>query len=139
MPRAREEYERIKIQDRTLRGKRGKLQKGLPIQDAHIYGYTFVDGQYVINDTQAEVVRLIFDLYANTTHSIPTITKLLNERGYVSQKGKQWLQDGVHRILRREHYTGSYYSNKTITKKTGQGTILRKQRDKSEWIKNTKN
>lgn len=129
------EYERIKIQDRTLRGKRGKLQKGLPIQDAHIFGYTFVDGQYVINDTQAEVVRLIFDLYANTTHSIPTITKLLNERGYVSQKGKQWLQDGVHRILRREHYTGSYYSNKTITKKTGQGTILRKQRDKSEWIK----
>ena len=129
------EYERIKIQDRTLRGKRGKLQKGLPIQDAHIFGYSFVDGQYVINDTQAETVRLIFDLYANTTHSIPTITKLLNERGYVSQKGKQWLQDGVHRILRREHYTGSYYSNKTITKKTGQGTILRKQRDKSEWIK----
>ena len=129
------EYERIKIANRTARGKRGKLQKGLPVQDAHIYGYNFVDGRYVINDTQAEIVRLIFDLYARSTASIPTITKCLNERGITTLRGKQWTQDGVHRILHREHYTGEYYANTTITKKTGPNKSISKPRDKSEWIR----
>ena len=129
------EYERIKIANRTARGKRGKLQKGMPVQDAHIYGYSFVDGRYVINDTQAEIVRLIFDLYARSTASIPTITKYLNAHGITTLRGKKWTQDGVHRILRREHYTGEYYANTQIVKKTGPNTRIIKPRDKSEWIK----
>lgn len=129
------EYERIRIQDRMSRGKRGKLQKGLPVQNAHIFGYDFVDGNYVINDTQAEIVRLIFDLYASTTHTIPSIERLLNERGYVTSRGKPWRQDAVHTILRREHYSGTYYANRTITKKTGPGTQITKPRDKKEWVK----
>ena len=129
------EYERIKIANRTARGKRGKLQKGLPIQDAHIYGYSFVDGRYVINDTQAEIVRLVFDLYAHSVHSIPTITKHLNAHGMTTLRGKQWTQDGVHRMLRREHYTGEYYANTRMVKKTGPNTRIIKPRDKSEWIK----
>lgn len=129
------EYERIRIADRMNRGKRGKLQKGLPVQNAHIYGYSFVDGRYVINDTQADVVRLIFDLYANTTHSIPTITKLLNERGITTLRGKKWTQDGIHTILHREHYTGEYYANTQIVKKTGPNSRTIKPRNKSEWIR----
>lgn len=129
------EYERIKIANRTARGKRGKLQKGLPIQDAHIYGYSFVNGQYVINDNQADIVRLIFDLYAHSTASIPTITKYLNDHGITTLRGKKWIQDGVHRILHREHYTGEYYANTTIAKKTGPNTRILKPRDKSEWIR----
>lgn len=129
------EYERIKIANRTARGKRGKLQKGLPVQDAHIYGYSFDNGQYVINDTQAEIVRLIFDLYARSTASIPTITKYLNAHGITTLRGKKWTQDGVHRILRREHYAGEYYANTQIVKKTGPNTRIIKPRDKSEWIR----
>lgn len=129
------EYERIKITDRMNRGKRGKLQKGLPVQNAHIYGYNFIDGQYVINDAQAETVRLIFDLYAHSTHSIPTITRLLNERGITTLTGRKWTQDGVHTILRREHYSGTYCANTKIAKKTGPGKTTIKPRDKKEWIK----
>ena len=56
-------YERIRIQDRFNRGRRGKLKSGKPIKEYKILGYDFIDGQYVINEAEAEIVRLIYNLY----------------------------------------------------------------------------
>ena len=128
------EYERIRIADRTARGKRGKLQKGLPVQNHHVFGYGF-DGNYIINERQAEIVRFIFDKYANTSATIPSITRLLNDKGYTTSRGKKWTQGSVNVILRREHYSGEYYSNTVICKKTGPKSRVLKPRPKSEWIK----
>ena len=43
-------YERIKLQDRFNRGRRGKLKSGKPLKEYKIYGYDFIDGKYVINE-----------------------------------------------------------------------------------------
>ena len=58
-------FERLKIRDRFQRGMRGKLRKGLPISDHHVFGYDWKDGNYVINPVQADIVRQCYAMYIN--------------------------------------------------------------------------
>ena len=59
------EYEREKIKERTMRGKRGKLKSGKVITDSHIYGYDFDSEtcQYTVNPIEADIINKIFDWY----------------------------------------------------------------------------
>lgn len=128
-------YERIRIQDRFARGRRGKLRRGLPLMDSHVYGYDFVDGKYVINDAEAGVIRLIYDYYINSVGGQKNIVKMLHEKNIPSPLGTPlWRVSTVCNILRREQYTGDYYALKVYRKKTSAHKTTDIQRDRSEWI-----
>ncbi len=128
-------YERIKLQDRFNRGRRGKLKSGKPLKGYKIYGYDFINGNYVINEKEAELVNLIFDIYLNGNGGISTIPDKLYNMGIVSLSGKKFHDSTIHKILKNEHYTGTYYSYKTYNKKTGADSRVITKRDSSEWIK----
>lgn len=128
-------YERIRIQDRFARGRRGKLRRGLPLMDSHIYGYDFVDGKYVINEYEASVVRMIFDYYINHVGGQLKVIKMLQAKGIPSPQGAAvWRSSLVCNILRREQYTGEYYALKVYRKKTAANKVTDIPRDRSEWI-----
>ena len=128
-------YERIKIKDRFMRGKRGKLRKGLPISDHNVYGYGFKDGNYIINEAQAEIVRLIYRLYTDSLYSQRDIVNYLYEHGIPSPKGKpKWQACVVSTVLRKQQYTGEYFAMQVYHKKVSPKKIERTKRDKSEWI-----
>lgn len=128
-------YEKMRIQDRFARGRRGKLRRGLPIMDSHVYGYDFVDGQYVINEKEADVVRMIFDYYINHVGGQKNIIKLLQDKGIPSPQGSTtWRASVICNLLRREQYTGNYYAQKVYRKKTGINKTTDIKRDPSEWI-----
>lgn len=127
-------YERIRIQDRFNRGRRGKLKSGKPLKEYKIYGYDFVDGQYVINAKEAETVRLIYELYLNTAGGHAKIADILYEKGILSLSGKKFNAGTIYGILTHPHYTGTYYSYRTYHKKTGTNKSVILKRDSSEWI-----
>ena len=127
-------YERIKIQDRFQRGKRGKLRKGLPISDHNVLGYDWQDANYVVNPAQAEIVRSIFDRYINHLGGIQSLADWLNDKGIPSPRGKIWSSIAVNRILHRRMYTGEYYSYTHYTKKITATHSEKIKRDSSEWI-----
>ena len=128
-------YERIKIKDRFMRGKRGKLRKGLPISDHNVFGYGFKDGNYIINEPQADIVRLIFRLYTEEMMSQRDIVKYLYEHGIPSPKGNPIWQDCViSQLLRKLQYTGEYFAMTVYNKKVGANKFERTKRDPSEWI-----
>ena len=128
-------YERIKIQDRFQRGKRGKLRRGLPISNHNIYGYDFKDGNYIINEKQAEIVRSIFDRYINSLGGYRPILDWLESQGIPSPKGKtRWSDYGLNQLLSRQMYTGEYYAYTTYHKKVSAKHFEYFKRDKSEWI-----
>ncbi len=89
------------------------------------YGYdkTFVmDGKkkcptLKINPEQAEVVRMIFDMYVNEDLGRVTIAKRLNEMGIKPMKAELWTQDTIKGMLDNVHYIGKIKQNwkKTIT------------------------
>ena len=128
-------YERIKIQDRFQRGKRGKLRKGLPISNHNVFGYDWQDGNYVINPVQADIVRQCYEMYINSLGGYRDIIDWLESQGIPSPKGaKRWSDYGMMRLLKRQMYTGEYYAYTVYTKKVSAKKFDRKPRDESEWI-----
>ena len=65
------EYERAKILDRTRRGRKYAVKNGQMFGSMAPYGYRFVpkaDGKpahWEVEPREAEIVRLVFDLYVN--------------------------------------------------------------------------
>ncbi len=58
--------ERQKIRERTKRGRDTKARSGRVIgQGTSPYGYQYSNGELVIHEPQAEIVRMIFDWYVN--------------------------------------------------------------------------
>lgn len=109
------EYERAKIRERTMRGKRAKLRAGKAIEDSHIYGYDFdhETSQYVINPAEAEVIKKIYHLYVEErVGGCEVVAKMLDEEGIPTATGNgHWNLSVVRDIIHRPHYTGHYYAN----------------------------
>lgn len=70
-----------------------------------------------IREDEAEVVRMIFDMYVNEDLGRPTIARRLNEMGFKTAKGGKWTQLAIADILENVHYTGKVRWNfrKTVT------------------------
>jgi site-specific DNA recombinase len=127
------EYEKAKILERTRRGKIHKAKSGLLVGSIPPYGYKYVKdakgiGYYKVINEEAEVVRLIFDLFINKRLSIRTIAKELTERDLQPRKGKRWGTSTIHKILRNETYTGITYYNKNISIETDERKTSKKYR-----------
>jgi len=88
------EYERAQIAERSRRGKRHRAQQGtVSALSGAPYGYRYVKktdtsaAYYEVIQTEAEVVRLVYDAYAQQGLSINAITRLLNERQVPTRTG----------------------------------------------------
>jgi site-specific DNA recombinase len=131
-------YEREKIRERTMRGKRSKLKIGKVINDSHVYGYDYdaKSCQYIINPYEAETILKIYHWYLiDRIGGGEAIAEHLSAKHIPSPAGKQqWSPSTVRAILTREMYTGKYYSQKYYHKKIGPKKEIRIPRDKSEWI-----
>ena len=132
------EYEREKIRERTMRGKRGKLRSGKPITDSHVFGYDFdkATSVYIVNPAEAEVIRLIFRLYTvECIGGVDIIADELTRRGIPSPGGKpHWHSGSVRRVLMQPMYIGRYYSNKFYSQKVGAHKKKVSVRPENEWI-----
>ncbi|WP_425060953.1 hypothetical protein SCACP_17180 [Sporomusa carbonis] len=131
------EYEKEKIKERTMRGKRGKAAKGLVINNAKPFGYTFDPDKstYVINEAEAEIVRMIFDFIVKEKMGTARICKELNARGIPSPRAKKtWIVSSIHRILTNTIYKGIIFSMKYRYEKIGLNKKRRTLRPESEWI-----
>ncbi len=87
-----------------------------------ILGYRIKNGQYVIHEKEAEIVRNIFDLYLSGL-GFEAITRKLNEDDMMTRYNKKWSKLGVSGILGNQTYTGNLllqqtFSENHITKRT---------------------
>ena len=135
----RDEYDRDAFERELKRGNefleytkkimdRGRLlsaSQGNYLGSIPPYGYdktVVMDGRrkcptLAINEEQANVVRLIFDLYVNHDMSMYSIAKHLDEMGVKPPKGKYWSKEGIKDMLINVHYIGKVKWNwrKTVT------------------------
>ena len=81
------------------------------------YGYTHnKDGRLVINEKEAQIVRLIYEM-AGEGKSLSRISSRLKEMGIPSPRGKEtWSRETLRKILKNEKYTGSVILQKTYVK-----------------------
>ena len=80
------------------------------------YGYTVdADGELVVQETEAAVVRWIFDRYL-AGDSFGKIAAGLEKQGILSPTGKaKWNREAISKLLSNEKYTGSVLLQKTVS------------------------
>lgn len=106
------EQERINIAKRTGGGRKTKSKAGGYSGGKPPYGYKSVGGQLVIVDSEAEMVRRIFDL-RNDGLTFADIADVLNDENYRTRIGKRFYPSQVKGIIDNENtYRGMYkYGN----------------------------
>lgn len=69
-----------------------------------------------INEEQANVVRLIFDMYVNKDMRMPSIAKHIESMGVTPPKGEYWSTASIKNMLVNIHYIGKvkWNSRKTV-------------------------
>lgn len=69
----------------------------------------------IINEFEAEAVRLIFKMYIDG-EGYTAIIDELNRRGFKTKRGVDFGKNSLYEILRNEKYTGVYVYNKAASK-----------------------
>jgi resolvase, n-terminal:recombinase, putative len=96
---------------------------------APAYGFDLINGKLVINETEAAVIRRIFDLYLQGV-GMQTIANILNNEGVRRQYGREkWHHTTVNYVLNNERYKGDALLQKQITTQT---LPFKKQRNHGE-------
>jgi len=115
------EYERAQILERTRRGRIYKAKQGqISALGGAPYGYRYVKKNdevlacYEIIESEAEVVRMIFEWYTVAGLKISAIRDRLNERGYLTPKNKtHWRRSTIWKVLNNPAYKGKACFGKT--------------------------
>ena len=107
------------------RGRLLSVSQGNYVASEPPYGYDKVwvmEGRrkcptLAINEEEANVVRMIFDMYVNQDMGRPSICYRLDELGIKPPRGERWSQEGLKDMLENVHYLGLIKWNwrKTVT------------------------
>jgi site-specific DNA recombinase len=104
------EFERENIAERVRVGFERKAREGYTNASRCVsYGYDRAKGQKIqtINEYEAEIVRMIFDMYVNQGMSLAGIAKSLNLREIPTKSNSFWNAATVRVILRNCNYVGN--------------------------------
>ena len=102
------EMERDNINKRTSGGRRVKASKGGYSGGQAPMGYKVQNGQLVVNEDEAMVVRKIFE-WRDGGATLMSIVEELNDEGYHTRKGNKFVISTVQSIVNnRKTYEGWY-------------------------------
>ncbi|PIR97533.1 MAG: hypothetical protein COT91_00975, partial [Candidatus Doudnabacteria bacterium CG10_big_fil_rev_8_21_14_0_10_41_10] len=155
------EFERAKIMERTQRGMKRRIESGKFNGGRPMFGYryNYPIGKHELDETEAKVVKMIYDWYTEDKLNIRQIqaklfelkipTKydaLKNTEKNKKMKGLKkypvgwWSEVTIRNVLANEAYTGRWYCGKNRTIKldvanprTGKPKVRQVRRDKEEW------
>ena len=94
-----------------------KMKRGELISFNGCYGYDYhtEDKSITVNEEEAEIVRMIYDMYLEG-YGTTTIAKRLMELGIKNKKGEvSWHTHGVMGMIKNEKYKGDILLGKTFT------------------------
>jgi len=121
-----------KISERVKFGFKRAIENGVVLGNNRIWGYEKQDGKLAIKEEEAEIVRIIFDLYANEQMGIRTIAGYLTDHGYKNTRGNPFSFSTIRGILSNPKYKGYYCGGKSS--KYDYKINHRKYFSQEEWV-----
>ena len=110
---AQEESRKTSV--RVKWGQLRQMERGV-VFGCSMLGYDVKDGKMYINESGAEIVRLIYHKFVREHKGTCTIARELREEGYKTLKGNStWSNTTILKILRNEKYCGDLLQKKTFT------------------------
>lgn len=121
-----------KLSERVRWGHKRAIESGNVMGNSRIFGYDKRDCKLVINEEEAKMVRLIFELYSTGDYSSRKLEKILWEKGYRSRNGTRIHHNTINSIIQNPKYKGYYCGNKVkiIDYRTREQRFLPEE----EWI-----
>jgi len=124
------ELERNTFMERSKMGKLRRAREGYysgssPAKFGYVYNKE--TKKIEIDEKEAEIVKLAFELYSQPDSSLIKVTRKMREFGYRTKEKHLMREDVVHDILRDSIYIGKWYANRHDSK-TG------KLKPVEEWI-----
>lgn len=144
------EYERALLGERFRRGKLQKARAGQFLGVRPPYGYRYLPcsqeggGRLVVDEAEAELVRLLYGWLVEERMTVRQIIKRLNLGPWFPRCGRRsWSSSTVHHILADPVYAGTAYANRyeyvpaqkpRSRKPNYHGKGHRRLRPKDQWI-----
>lgn len=129
------------VKEILLRGRIAAVKRGCYLGNYSPYGYKKVkigkDHTLEIIEDEAELVRLIFDLYTKEGLTPGRIAQRINKMGIKAPRGEKWHKDTIRGMLRNEHYAGWVVFNKireTVVIEHGERVVKRLAQPEDEII-----
>lgn len=121
-----------RLSERVSFGMKRSIDNGVVLGCSNIYGYVKDKGKLVIDENEAEMIKTIFDRYANTTDGLSKVSRYLYSIGYKSRTGKRIDTTILTRIIENPKYKGYYCGHKS--KVLDYRTKQKKRLNESDWI-----
>ena len=103
-----------KTSERVRWGQKRRMEQGFAFGSS-LFGYHLKDGKFTINEDEAKIVKLIYELYLSGL-GVQLIRKKLENRGIPSPDGHaRWRAGVILSILKNEKYNGTLKQKKRIT------------------------
>lgn len=121
-----------KISERVKWGHRQSINNGVVLGNSNIYGYQKLNKRLVIDETQAPMVRELFEKYATGKYSMKQLEQYFWDKGYRNTKGKRLSHSTLGNIITNPKYKGYYVGHKVII--TDLFTKKQKFLPEEEWV-----
>ena len=99
-----------------FRGRIAAVKRGCYLGNTPPYGYKKIkigkDHTLEIIEDEAEVVRLVFDLYTKEQLTPFRIAQRLNKMGIPAPRSEKWKKDTIRWMVKNRHYIGKVVFNK---------------------------
>lgn len=129
---------------RSKEGIRRQALKGEYLGGYSSYGYKVVPsdvlnrdgkpkGKLVINNKEAEVIKLMFSIAIKRQYGATRIARHINDLGHRTRTNIKWTKEKVHSVLTNPICKGVVVSGKIFVNENGE----KEKRPESEWIINT--
>lgn len=121
-----------KLSERVRWGHKRSIESGSVMGNSRIFGYDKNDCKLVINESEAEMVKLIFELYSTGEYSTRKIERVLFEKGYLGRNSTRIHHNTISGIIQNPKYKGYYCGNKVriVDYRTKQQRFLPRE----EWV-----
>lgn len=121
-----------KTSERVKWGHQQSIKNGVVLGNNNIFGYKKNNGKLVIDETQAKIVKELFELYATGKYSMKQLEKYFYDKGIRNSRGNKLAHSTMSNIIRNPKYKGYYCGNKV--KVLDMFTKEQKFLPESEWV-----
>lgn len=121
-----------KLSERTRFGFKRAQENSVLLGQNNLFGYNKVDGRLEIVESEAEIVREVFERYVAGDLGLRAIANDLDSRGIVGRQGKPVTYSTLYGMIRNPKYKGCYAGRRYATRDYRDGRTYRLDADK--WI-----
>ena len=101
-----------KLSSRVKFGHQQAIKQNVVLGNSRIFGYRKDRGRLVIDETEAPMVRELFELYATDGYSMKQLETLFWEKGFRNLNGKKIAHSTMSGMIANPKYKGYYVGNK---------------------------